>query len=81
LSAPGGQGSEKVLELSQVADLAKCADIPFKIGLDIAGVPKAEIPPGICLKLRVASSKEFFPEFEIREFGRLRRCLSGLPWQ
>jgi hypothetical protein len=53
LGAPGSQRSEKALELSQIADLSDSAHISLEVCLDVTGVPKIDVTPGMCLELRV----------------------------
>ena len=62
LGASGRQDPKEILILAQVPDLPEHSHVPFKIGLDVAGMPKRCIPVGLCRKFRVPSSKEVLPQ-------------------
>ena len=70
------QGPEEVLELGQIAYLADGAHVPFKIGLDITGVPQGDVPPGIRDELRIAAAQEVLPEVPV---GRFFSATTGGP--
>lgn len=44
LSAPGSQCPEEILELCEISNLAKRADVPLQVGLYVGGVPEKGIP-------------------------------------
>ena len=62
LGASGRQDPKEILILDQVPDLTQHSHVPFKIGLDVAGMPKRCIPVGLRRKFRVPSSKKALPQ-------------------
>ena len=54
-------GAEKILVLSQVSDLPKHAHVPFKIGLDVTGMPEGGVTVGLGCQFRTPASKKAFP--------------------
>ena len=47
LRASRCQHAEEIVILRQVADLTQRADVPFEIGLDVAGMPQRRVALGL----------------------------------
>ena len=81
LGTPRRQQPQEILILGQVADLAEGAHVPLKIGLDVAGMPKGDIPVRVNREFRVPAPKEALPQFPEPTRRSRRRATLAFPSQ